>query len=399
MRDSILQWLRSFIPQKTAVDRFERMRASVGALFGILLTGLLSYLILPQSAATVWLIAPMGASAVLLFAVPSSPLAQPWSIIGGNLVAALVGVTCGKLIGEPALAAALAIALAIGCMFALRCIHPPSGAVALTAVLGGPAVHAMGYGFVLSPVLLNSFLLLAMALFFNNATRRRYPHAQQSEHRNNVRQTHDVAPSARLGFTHDDLDAVLRRYNQVLDISRDDLEEILRQTEMEAYRRRFGETVCADIMSGDVVAVEFSTELAEAWRQMRAHRLQALPVVDRARRVIGIVTKTDFLQHAGTHDYEKLGDKVRSLLRRTPHTHSIKPEVVGQIMSKSVKTASVRLPIVQLVPLMADEGVHQIPVIDDERRLVGMVTQSDMVAALYVNNLSRARGGLRALAS
>jgi len=399
MRDSILQWLRSFIPQKTAVDRFERMRASVGALFGILLTGLLSYLILPQSAATVWLIAPMGASAVLLFAVPSSPLAQPWSIIGGNLVAALVGVTCGKLIGEPALAAALAIAVAIGCMFALRCIHPPSGAVALTAVLGGPAVHAMGYGFVLSPVLLNSFLLLAMALFFNNATRRRYPHAQQSEHRNNVRQTHDVAPSARLGFTHDDLDAVLRRYNQVLDISRDDLEEILRQTEMEAYRRRFGETVCADIMSGDVVAVEFSTELAEAWRQMRAHRLQALPVVDRARRVIGIVTKTDFLQHAGTHDYEKLGDKVRSLLRRTPHTHSIKPEVVGQIMSKSVKTASVRLPIVQLVPLMADEGVHQIPVIDDERRLVGMVTQSDMVAALYVNNLSRARGGLRALAS
>jgi CBS domain-containing membrane protein len=284
-------------------------------------------------------------------------------------------------------------------MFALRCIHPPSGAVALTAVLGGPSVHAMGYGFVLSPVLLNSFLLLAMALFFNNATRRRYPHAQQSEHRNNVHQTHDLAPSARLGFTHDDLDAVLRRYNQVLDISRDDLEEILRQTEMEAYRRRFGETVCADIMSGDVVAVEFSTELAEAWRQMRAHRLQALPVVDRARRVIGIVTKTDFLQHAGTHDYEKLGDKLRSLLRRTPHTHSIKPEVVGQIMSKSVKTAFVRLPIVQLVPLMADEGVHQIPVIDDERRLVGMVTQSDMVAALYVNNLSRARGGLRALAS
>jgi len=148
-----------------------------------------------------------------------------------------------------------------------------------------------------------------------------------------------------------------------------------------------------------VVAVEFSTELAEAWRQMRAHRLQALPVVDRARRVIGIVTKTDFLQHAGTHDYEKLGDKLRSFLQRTPHTHSAKAEVVGQIMSKSVKTASVHLPIVQLVPLMADEGVHQIPVIDDERRLAGMVTQSDMVAALYVNNLSRARGGLRAVAS
>lgn len=77
MRDSILQWLRSFIPQKTAVDRFERMRASAGALFGILLTGLLSYVILPHSAATVWLIAPMGASAVLLFAVPSSRWRSP----------------------------------------------------------------------------------------------------------------------------------------------------------------------------------------------------------------------------------------------------------------------------------------------------------------------------------
>jgi len=399
MRDSILQWLRSFVPQRSAVDRFERMRASVGALFGILLTGLLSLSILPHETATVWLIAPMGASAVLLFAVPASPLAQPWSIIGGNLVSALVGVSCAKLVAEPALAAALAIALAIACMFALRCIHPPSGAVALTAVLGGPAVHAMGYGFVMAPVLLNSFLLLAMALFFNNATRRRYPHAQQNEHRNNTHGTADAAPTARLGFSHDDLDAVLRRYNQVLDISRDDLEEIFLQTEMEAYRRRFGETVCADIMSSDVVAVEFSTELAEAWRLMREHRLQALPVIDRARRVIGIVTKTDFLHHAGPHDYLSLGDKLRAFLQRTPHTHSIKPEVVGQIMSAKVRTASVSLPIVQLVPLMADEGVHQIPVIDDEKRLAGMVTQADMVAALYVNNLTRASAGLRMVAS
>lgn len=399
MRDSILQWLRSFMPQQTAVDRFERMRASIGALFGILLTGLLSYLILPHSTAVIWLIAPMGASAVLLFAVPASPLAQPWSIIGGNLWAALVGVTCAKLVAEPALAAALAIALAIIGMFALRCIHPPSGAVALTAVLGGPVVQQMGYGFVLSPVLLNSMLLLATALFFNNATRRRYPHAQQSEHRNNTHHTRDAAPTARLGFSHEDLDVVLQRYNQVLDISRDDLEEILLQTEMVAYQRRFGETVCADIMSGDVVAVEFATELAQAWEQMRSHRLQALPVIDRARRVIGIVTKTDFLRHAESQDYATLGGRLRTLLRRTPHTHSIKPEVVGQIMNGRVKTAAVDLPIVQLVPLMADDGVHQVPVVDASRKLVGMVTQSDMVAALYANNLKRAPAGLRVATS
>src|SRR5258706_10586585 len=99
----------------------------------------------PAAANIPLLVAPMGASAVLLFAVPASPLAQPWSIIGGNLVSATVGVACAALIGNPVHAAALAVAVAVGAMFALRCIHPPSGAVALTAGLGGPAGHAMGF--------------------------------------------------------------------------------------------------------------------------------------------------------------------------------------------------------------------------------------------------------------
>ena len=391
MRDSILQWLRGFVPQRSTVDRFERMRACSGALFGILLTGLLSHALLPRDVAAFWLIAPMGASAVLLFAVPASPLAQPWSIIGGNLCAALIGVSCAKLVGEPVLAAALAIALTIAAMFLLRCIHPPSGAVALTAVLGGPAVQHLGYGFVLTPVLLNSFVLLLMALFFNNASKRRYPHVpiDHRSHAESGETLQAVAPTQRTGFSHADLDVVLQRYNQVLDISRDDLEEILRQTEMEAYHRRFGETVCADIMSGDVVTVEFATDLAVAWSLLRGNRVQVLPVIDRARRVIGIVTKTDFLRYAESQEYGSLGNRLRALLRRTQHTHSDKAEVVGQVMTRHVKTAAAQLPIVQLVSLMADGGVHQVPVVDANDKLVGMVTQSDMVAALYAGSVMR----------
>lgn len=78
------------------------------------------YLLLGPGANIPLLVAPMGASAVLLFAVPASPLAQPWSIIGGNLVSATIGVTCANVIGDPTLAAALAVALAICGMFALR---------------------------------------------------------------------------------------------------------------------------------------------------------------------------------------------------------------------------------------------------------------------------------------
>jgi CBS domain-containing membrane protein len=386
MREQLLDWLQGFVPPRGTVDRFERMRSCAGALFGLLLAGLLTRLTLGETLGAAFLIAPMGASAVLLFAVPASPLAQPWSIIGGNLSAALIGVTCSMLVGDTLMAAAVAGALAIGAMFLLRCLHPPSGAVALTAVLGGPAVHAMGYHFVLMPVMVNSFALLAAALFYNNVTGRRYPHSVQAE-RSNRHETRDVIPTSRLGFSADDLDAVLKSYNQVLDISRDDLQTILTQTEMLGYQRRFGAVTCGSIMSRDVVSVEFGTELNEAWAQMRVHRLTALPVIDRARRVIGIITKTDFLMHADLDHHLDIGSKLAKFIRRSSRVHSEKPEVVGQIMSKDVKVATVDKPAVELVPLMSDAGLHQLPVVDDERRLVGMLTQSDMIAALYESGL------------
>ncbi len=387
MVQSKLQWLLRIFPAPGSVDRYEKMRACSGALFGLVLTGLSSYFILGNDIHAMWLIAPMGASSVLLFAVPASPLAQPWSIMGGNIIAAIIGVSCAKMVGEPILAAGLAVALAIAGMFAFRCIHPPSGAVALTAVLGGPAVHAMGYSFVLTPVALNSLLLLLTALFFNNATGRRYPHVTQPD-RTSKHNTADVAPTERIGITPGDLDTVLTRYNQVLDISRADLESIMLQTEMQAYRRRMGEVKCSSIMSKDVVTVEFGTELAEAWAQFQSHDLTALPVIDRGRRVIGIITKEDFLRHAEIELHEGLGQRLTNLLRPSQLTHTEKHEVVGQIMTKEVYTADAHQSIVDLVPLMSDSEVHQMPVIDGQGRLVGMISQTDMIAALFEHGLA-----------
>lgn len=386
MSSSLPPWLQSLLPAPASVDGVERLRSCAGAALGILVTGLLSAWVLDAQGAA-WLIAPMGASAVLLFAVPASPLAQPWSIMGGNVVAALVGVSCARLIPLPVAAAAAAIFFAIGLMFLLRCIHPPSGAVALTAVLGGPAVHAAGFGFVFAPVALNSVLMLGMALLFNNATGRRYPHTQQIG-APRVQGTGDAAPTARLGFTADDLKTVLKDHNQVLDISAGELDELFRKTEMQAFRRRFGDTRCADIMSRDVIAVEFGTELAEAWLTMLGHRIDALPVVTRERLVIGIVTRADFLRHVELPEFRTLGARLQDFLRRTAHTHSSKHEVVGQIMTSRVRTANENTPIVELVPLMSDAGLHHVPIVDAQRRLVGIVTQSDLVAALYETGLA-----------
>lgn len=372
-----------------AVGGVEKFRAACGALLAIVLTGLASRLLLGPDAQLPALIAPMGASAVLLFAQPASPLAQPWSIVGGNVVSAAVGVASAQWIGDPMLAAAIAVAGAIAAMFALRCLHPPGGAIALSAVLGGPAVHAAGFSYLWAPVALNSLLLLCVALAFNNATRRRYPHLAQREHES-THGTADIPSGDRVGFTPADLDEVLKQYNQVLDVSRDDLESLFLQAEMHAYRRRFGEISCADIMSRDVVTAEFGTLLEDAWSLMRKHRIKALPVVDRARRITGIVTLSDFMRHASLDVYPGYAEKLRRFLRRTRSVHSSKAEVVGQIMTRPVRTVSTDMHIVELVPLLSDFGLHHVPVVDHERRLAGMITQSDLIAALYRGRLADA---------
>src|SRR3569833_900011 len=120
------------------------------------------------------------------------------------------------------------------------------------------------------------------------------------------------------------------------------------------------------------------------------HRIHALPVVDRARRVIGIVTLTDFMKHADLEVYKSFAQKLRRFIRRTRNTHSDKLVVFGQFMSSPVKTAHADAHIVELVLMMSDVGAHHIPIVDEERRLVGIVTQSDIIAALYRGRLAEA---------
>jgi len=389
MPDTRLEWLRAFVPQPTTASRSERLRAVAGAMVGLFVTFILSQIASATAGSVpLALVAPMGASAVLLFCVPASPLAQPWSVIGGNTISALIGVACFKAVGSPMLAAPLAGAIAIGVMFLLRCLHPPSGAVALTAVLGGPAVQAAGFGFALMPVCLNSALIVLVALVYNNLTGRRYPHAQGSQLRN-VHATADPVPTARLGFGKEDLDAALAHYGQVLDISRDDLEEILLETEMRAFERRFGVVTCAAIMSKDAVTAVPELPLDAAWRLLRRHGLQALPVLDAQRRVIGMIGQDDFLHHVGLDDYQTLRERLRGLLGHLLGVRADRPATVAEIMKAPARTVRSDAPIAELVPTMSNRGFHHVPVVDGEGAFVGIVGQSDLLAAVYESRLAQ----------
>ena len=366
---TVWQWLGSFAPAPVNVSTREILLGCLGALVGVFCAAWLGHRLLVGF--NPWFIAPMGASAVLLFAVPSSPLAQPWSIIGGNVVSALIGVTCAAHVADIALAASLAAALAIGAMFALRCLHPPSGAVALTAVLGGPAIKGLGYTFVLWPVAIDSLLLLMAALLFNVSARRRYPHRATAHATTHL--TADVPPSARLGLTVQDLDAALRERGELLDVSPDDLEALFIAAEHVAWKRRFGSLQCHDIMSRDVVSVLASTPAQEAWRLMIRHGVKALPVLDDRRKLAGIITLHDFF----------LGHEMAAGVAGNAAW------LVGDVMTRDVLTARPDQELVELMPSFSDGGRHHLPVVDGHGHLVGMVTQSDMVAALFRAGIER----------
>lgn len=120
---------------------------------------------------------PLGASAVLAYGAIRSPFAQPRNLVGGHVVSGLVGVACFQFLGQlPWLAAALAVSLAIAAMLVTKTVHPPGGATALIAVIGGPKVHALGFLYPFVPAGLGALILLAVALVVNNLSQhRRYP--------------------------------------------------------------------------------------------------------------------------------------------------------------------------------------------------------------------------------
>ncbi|MGU3496420.1 HPP family protein [Xanthobacteraceae bacterium A53D] len=376
MQSLLKRYLTGFLPAVGPVSRTEQLRASLGALIGIFLTGVVTRLALGADSAVPLLIAPMGASSVLLFAVPSSPLAQPWSIVGGNVVASLAGVTAAMWIPDPFLAAAVGVGCAIGLMLACRCVHPPSGAVALTAVLGGPAVTQLGYGFVLWPVMINSLILLAVAIAYNNLTRRHYPLGSPAKPAASPAQE-----TARIGFSHEDVLAVLREYDQVIPVDANELEEIVQRAQLRAFDRRSDGLTCADIMTRQATTVSPDTPILDALDLLRTGKLKILPVTTEGAGVIGVVTQTDLLDKVS---WDRKGPRV-GLGHRIRHTlDKGRPSTgaVRDIMSTPVQAVTADTRIGELVPLLSVSGLHHIPVVDEAGKLSGVVSQAELIAAL-----------------
>lgn len=368
----VAQLLQPYLPAPVGIDGRERVRVVVGVVFGVLMTALLSrwwmghtHMYHPGAA---WMVASVGASAVLIFGMPSSPLAQPWPVLGGSTLSALVGTACAYLIPDQALAGSLAVGLAFAIMLTLRCLHPPGGAMALYAVMNTTTGSSIAW----FPVLFNMAALLCVGVLYNWATGRRYPHPQSAK-------TNQPGASVASGrFTAQDVDAALAQYNQVLDVSRADLEGLLHLAGRAAFKRTLGDVRCVDVMSKPPFAVEPGAALKDAWTLMRANQIKALPVIDKNQKVIGIVTNADFMRLAQLDVHEGLGQRLRNLVKGRGN----QPTAVHEIMSQQVQLATSQQHAMDLVAIFSLGGHHHIPVVDAQERLVGIITQSDLIRIL-----------------
>jgi CBS domain-containing membrane protein len=344
--------LRLFHPILAGATLRDRLLACIGALAAITLTGLICSYLLGNGMHLPLIVAPMGASAVLLFAVPASPLAQPWSIIGGNTISALMGVLAASLIKDPIVATGIGVALAIAAMSFTRCLHPPGGAAALTAVLGGPAVANWGILFPFVPVGLNSCILVAMGLVFHRLLQHNYPHVTAAPA--NTHLTADPPSAQRVGILDTDIDAALAALNETFDIDRADLGRVLRQVEYEAAARSHADVKCADIMSRDVVAVDIDATVEQARWLLLHHNIRTLPVKDRDGHLIGTVGLRELAMGSGS---------LKDLVTRPT-------------------TASAVDPALGLLPVLTDGRTHAVIVVDDEYHIIGLISQTDLLSAV-----------------
>jgi len=376
----LAEWLLKPLTVQPPVPHKEMLLSAVAALVAIGSLAAVSAWF-AGSTSVPFMVASMGASAALMFGAPNSPLAQPWSFVGGHLASALVGITCHQFVADPVIAACLSVGGATFAMLLLRCLHPPGGATALMPVIGGPQMEALGYSFIVAPLGINLLILLIASLIINNLLPgRRFPVWVPKPHVGGPRAARRGRP---LALAEEDLRKAMEEMGSFMDITAHDLNEIYGKASLHALERRMGEIRCHDIMTPDVVSVHYGTEIEDVWNMMRTKRLKGVPVVDPADRVIGIVTIIDFLKQVEPRAAEHVFARAAALIRRTASDYSDKPEAVGQIMSTQVVTARESDHVLSLVPLFAEHDIHHIPVVDDERRLSGIVTQSDLMAALY----------------
>ena len=339
------------IPRPAPADT---ARSALGVAMGLAVAELVLRFVSPGTPAALLLIAPFGATGYLIFAVPSSPLAQPWPVVVGNTVSALAALLV-LLLPLPGLAqAVLAVALAVAGMALLRAQHPPGGAVALACVLAALAGHPPAWVWPLLPVALGSLTLAGFGALWAALTGRAYPFRLPAPV-SAVLSPVPAAPAHRLTPSPEALAESLTQLRLAANIGVEDLARVIDRAEALSPGLDPAALHAGAVMSRDVVTASADAAAADLIALFQRRGFKSLPVLDGQGQFLGLIPQAALLG-AG-------------------------PGLTAAALARPVQTLTPEAPLTDLITMLADGVQAAVPILD-RGRLVGIVTRSDLIAAL-----------------
>ncbi|MEH6719083.1 MAG: HPP family protein [Aurantimonas endophytica] len=352
-----------------------------GAGLALLLGAAALHLLGASLAGGAYLIAPMGATAVILFALPNSPLAQPWSAIVGNTISALAAFAVHYVTRDPMLAVGAAVGLAIGGMYLARALHPPGGAVALTAALNPAMIDALGFRFVLGPVFFGTVALVLLAILWHRLNGRVYPFRQPDS--DGPHATADKAAQQRLGLTAEELAGILANYRQSANLGVEDLARLIAAAEQTAAGHALADATCGAIMSRDLVTVGPEARAAQVADLFRKHGFSSIPVVSEDDVLLGVIFQLDLIRRARRDALRSKSGFGAAMvaIRRDRNSDILR---AADVMTTGLPSVTPETPVASLLPLLSDGGEEAVPVMLGDR-IVGIVTRTDLLSALARN--------------
>ena len=353
----------------------ELLRIGAGAALGLVLAGLLVVLVDKLYPGSLFLFAPLGATAVLVFAVPSSPLAQPWNCVVGNTISALFTLLllwALPFLPQPLLAA-LAVGGAIALMLVCRALHPPGGAVALLTVLSATQMLALGWH-LLIPMAVLTALLVVVGLLYHSAFGRAYlhqPHAAQTPVK-----VKEGRSAGRLALSSEDLQALLQRFDQSYNLGPDDLGELLAAAEEQAIKRRFAAVSCGEVMSAQLLTIEAQTPLEQVADLFHTHLVKSLPVVGAQGELIGRVLRADLFDWLWQGHRQNVWQRMVRVPGRRRQSQQAQ-----SLMRDPEMCVQEATPVGDLLQELSSHSVQFIAVLRGTK-LVGVITRSDVIRTL-----------------
>jgi CBS domain-containing membrane protein len=378
-----MQLWNGWKPAVAPAARLDVLRVCLGTCLALGLSALLLQLPLPGTGVGHWaLFAPLGATSVLVFAVHTGPLSQPWSCVVGNTVAALwalLVLACWPQSAPAWLLPAVAVGGAIACMQLTRSLHPPGGAVALLLALEAQhgVYHDWSYAFM--PIGLLTLLLVLLAMAYHRTWGKHYP-----------LQTLPATASAKAqhlpadDLSQADLQALLARFDQDYNLTPQELGQLVRAAEEQAIARRFGSVSCGQVMTAHPWTCSPGDGPAALVAQFQQHPIKSLPVVDGNGRLLGVVARGalfDWLwqqqqpQDTGARRQQR---SWRLWGKKPPAAATV---TAAALMQDAPLTVEDCTPVSHLLETLAEHTVPFVAVLR-QGQLAGLITRSDIMRIL-----------------